>query len=119
MQSLAVQARVKKISHFVQLDDLNSFRLLSVSKKEIKNLRFDAGMNILQLICFEESVKILDFLTRTLLSDSKLRFELAAHRDELTGVQAIHLAAAAGNRMIIELLIDKYGSDPREKTTMG
>lgn len=76
-------------------------------------------MNILQLICFEESVKILDYLTRTLLNDGNLRFELAEHRDDLTGVQAIHLAAASGNRTVIELLIEQYGSDPREKTTMG
>jgi hypothetical protein len=35
------------------------------------------------------------------------------------GAQAIHLAAASGNRFIIDVLIEKYGADMREKTTMG
>jgi hypothetical protein len=35
------QARVKKIAHFVEKDDINSYRLLGVTKKDIKNLRFE------------------------------------------------------------------------------
>jgi hypothetical protein len=33
------------------------------------------------------------------------------------GSQAIHLASASGNRYIVELLLEKYGADPREKTS--
>jgi hypothetical protein len=74
-------------------------------------------MNILQLLCFEEAIKILEFLSRTIYHDTMLRFELGKHRDSHMGAQAIHLAAATGNRFIIDLLIDRYGADPREKTS--
>lgn len=76
-------------------------------------------MNILQLICFEEAIKILELLTRTLYHDSMIRFELGKQRDSHMGAQAIHLAAATGNRFIIDLLIEKYGADPREKTSFN
>lgn len=116
---IQAQARAKKIAHFIQLDDINSFRLLSVSKKEIQSLRFESNMNILQLICFEEAVKIFDMLNRNLSHDSKVRFELGEHRDSHNGCQAIHLAAASGNRKIIDTLIEKYGANPKELTTMN
>ena len=47
MNAIVSAARVKKIAHYVQIEDLNSFRLLGVTKKEIQNLRFDFNMNIL------------------------------------------------------------------------
>jgi hypothetical protein len=111
-QQIQMQARAKKIAHFVQLDDINSFRLLSVTKKEIQTLKFESNMNILQLICFEEAIKIFEYLTRFLTSDSQTRFDLAKERDSHNGAQAIHLAAAAGNRQIIDELIAKYGAEP-------
>jgi hypothetical protein len=73
-------------------------------------------MNILQLCCFEESGKIFDYLTRFLNNDSAIKFELAKHRDNVMGVQAIHLASAGGNRYFIDKLIEQYGADPKEKT---
>jgi hypothetical protein len=69
------------------------------------------------LICFEEAIKIIELISRTLHHDTMLRFELGKHRDSHMGAQAIHLASATGNRFIIDLLIDKYGADPREKTS--
>ena len=51
-----MKARANKISFFVKKDDLNSFRLLSVSKRDMQMLRFDCDMNILQLCCFENAV---------------------------------------------------------------
>ena len=74
-------------------------------------------MNILQLCCFEEAVKIFDFITRQLNNDSAIKIELAKHRDSYSGAQAIHLAAAGGNRYFIDKLIEKYGADPKEKTS--
>jgi len=56
-----------------------------VTKKEIQTLKFDYNMNILQLICFEEAVKILEFLTRTLYHDNMIRFELGKQRDSHMG----------------------------------
>jgi hypothetical protein len=55
---------VKKIANFVEIDDVDAFRLLFVSKQEIRNMRFGYNMNLLQLVCFEEAVKILDFIRR-------------------------------------------------------
>lgn len=56
-----------------------------MTKKEIQTLKFDFNMNILQLICFEEAVKILEFLTRTLFHDSMIRFDLGKQRDSHMG----------------------------------
>lgn len=47
LNAIVSAARVKKIAHYVQIDDINSFRLLGVTKKEIQSLRFDYNMNIL------------------------------------------------------------------------
>ena len=82
-------------------------------------MKFESNMNILQLICFEEAVKIFELVNRTLAHDSKVRFELGEHRDSHNGAQAIHLAAASGNRKIIDTLIEKYGANPKELTTMN
>lgn len=76
-------------------------------------------MNILQLICFEEAVKILDLVTRTLHNDSMAMIDLGKHRETHMGAQAIHLAAASGNRFIIDILIEKFGADSRSKTESG
>jgi hypothetical protein len=35
MAAVIIATRVKKITHYVQMDDINSFRLLGVTKKEI------------------------------------------------------------------------------------
>lgn len=80
-----MQARAKKIAHFVQLDDINSFRLLSVTKKELTTLKFESNMNLLQLICFEEAVKIFEFITRVLAHDQQIRQELGKERDSHNG----------------------------------
>ena len=71
------------------------------------------------MICFEEAVKILEFLTRMLFHDSIMRFELGSQRDSHMGAQAIHLASATGNRFIIDLLIDKYGAEVTAKTSFN
>jgi hypothetical protein len=40
ISTLGSVARVKKIQHFVELDDIDSFRLLGVTKKDVQNLKF-------------------------------------------------------------------------------
>lgn len=97
----ALIARTKKIQHYIELDDIDSFRLLGVSRKEIQNLIFNFNMNILQLVVFEEAIRIFDYLTRFMINDSILRINLGKHRDSHMGSQAIHLAAASGNRNFI------------------
>jgi len=41
---------------------------------------------------------------------------MARHRDSHMGSQAIHMAAAAGNRSMIETLMRDFESNPSEKT---
>ena len=43
--------------------------------------------------------------------------KLAKHREQAMGSQAIHLAAATGNRYIIEVLLLDFESDPYELTS--
>ena len=42
---------------------------------------------------------------------------MAQHRDSHLGSQAIHLAAAAGNRKMIEVVIQDFEGDPTAKTS--
>ena len=49
--------RRARIEHFVLTNDCENFNLLlrDVSRQELLQMRFNYDMNILQLICFEES----------------------------------------------------------------
>lgn len=66
-------------------------------------------MNLLQMLCNEESVRILQHITPDL--DSETKKTLAEHRDCHLGSQAIHLASATGNHIVIETLITNYSAD--------
>lgn len=57
-----LEARLNKISHFVNVDDIDQFRFLGVTREEVLNLRFNYDMNLLQLICYDEAIKILRFI---------------------------------------------------------
>ena len=81
------------------------------------SLRFQNDMNILHLICSEEAIAILDFVRTKFVNDMASKRKLASHRDNEMGSQAIHLAAATGNRYIIEVLLLDFESDPYELTT--
>jgi hypothetical protein len=50
------------------------------------------------------------------LNDKDALNDMAEHRDAHMGSQAIHLAAATGNRLLIEMLMIEFGGDPWEKT---
>ena len=73
-------------------------------------------MNLLQLICFEEANLILDFVRVKFADDMPSKRILAQHRDSEMGSQAIHLAAATGNRYIIEVCMLDFESNPNENT---
>ena len=75
-------------------------------------------MNLLQLICFEEESLILDFIRVKFENDMPSKKILLKHRYIKMRSQAIHLAAATGNRYIIEVLMLKFESDPY-KNTLG
>ena len=89
---------------------------MNISKQEVMSLRFKNDMNMLQLICSEESIAILDFVRAKFSNDKTSKQKLAQHRDKYIGSQAIHLAAATGNRYIIEVLMLDFESDPYELT---
>lgn len=108
--------RTSKIRHFIEKNDVESFRFLNLSKKEYLNLRFDYNMNVLQLVCFEEASLILDTMRHKFANDDIAKRAMAQHRDSHMGSQAIHLAAATGNRYMIEVLMLDFEGDPYENT---
>jgi len=63
-------------------------------------------MNLLQIICNEESERCLIWLSKHLKDNPKLKSQMASYRDTHLGSQAIHLASTTGNRQIIETLIN-------------
>ena len=69
------------------------------------------------MICYEEAVAILDFVRAKFVNDLPSKRKLAQHKEQVMGSQAIHLAAATGNRYIIEVLLLDFESDPYELTT--
>ncbi len=46
----------------IELDNLKQFLVLGVTMKELTTLRFENDMNMLQLVCHEEAVNILEYL---------------------------------------------------------
>ena len=90
---------------------------MNISKQELLSLRFDNDENILQVICAEEAIAILDFVRSKFASDLPSKRKLAKHRSKGKGTQAIHIAAATGNRYIIEVLMLDFESDPYELTS--
>ena len=58
----AYAQRVSKVKHFIETNDVESFRNLRLSRKECLNMRFHYDMNLLQLVCFEEANIVLDHL---------------------------------------------------------
>ena len=117
MKQSAKLVRMSKIEHFIQQNDVESFRFMNISKQEVMSLRFKNDMNMLQVICSEEAIAILDFVRAKFSNDKTSKQKLAQHRDKDIGSQAIHLAAATGNRYIIEVLMLDFESDPYELTT--
>ena len=104
----------------IEYDDLESFRQLAISLEEVENFRFDYKMNLLQLVCHEESTNILEYLTNEVLRDlPDLRKTLAEFRDSHLGSQAIHLAATTGNLSILRHLQHNYFVDFSAKTSNG
>ena len=100
----------------METNDIEQFRFLNVMKDEVMKMRFDYNMNLLQLICFEEANLILDFIRAKFEGDIEAKRQLAQHRETSMGSQAIHLAAATGNRYIIEVLMLEFEGDPFENT---
>ena len=96
-------------------NNLDSFKFLKLSRKEYLNMRFkfeNNDMNLLQLVCFEEANLILEFMRVKFADDEAAKKQMAEHRDTHMGSQAIHLAAATGNRYMIEVLMLDFEGDP-------
>lgn len=77
--------RVAKIAHCVEINDVEEFRNLNISKKECLSLRFNYNMNLLQLVCFEEASLILDQMRHKFANDDITKRTLAQHRDSHMG----------------------------------
>ena len=67
---------------------------------------------------FEEATQILEFMRYKFAQDENAKHKMAKHRDSHMGSQAIHLAAATGNRYLIEVLMLDFEGDPY-LNTMG
>lgn len=108
--------RADRVKNYVETNNVEGFKFLMLSRKEYLNMRFQQNMNLLQLVCFEEASLILEFIRKQFENDEEAKRQMAQHRDKHMGSQAIHLAAATGNRWIIEVLMLDFEGDPYEKT---
>jgi len=93
----------------VENDNLSLFRMLEVTEDEYKTLRFRDNINILQMVCHEEAICVLEYLKIHLTTS--LKQQMALHRDDYLGSQAIHLAAATGSHDIIISLLKSFEAD--------
>lgn len=48
---------------------MNGFKLWGVTKLEMNTMRFEYNMNLLQLVCHEEAINILNYLVIQLEND--------------------------------------------------
>lgn len=80
-----------------------------MTEDEYKTLRFRDNMNILQMVCHEEATCVLQYMKINLTES--LRYQIALHRDDYLGSQAIHLAAATGSNTIITSLLKWFNAD--------
>ena len=105
-----------RVKYIVENNDIESFRFLNLTRKEFLGMRFNYNMNLLQLVCFEEASLILEAMRHKFSNDEQTKKQMAEHRDSHMGSQAIHLAAATGNRYMIEVLMLDFQGDPYERT---
>lgn len=111
-QNETLDLRAQLLTETIEDDDLPKIKALKVTLDEIRTLRFEYSMNILQLVCHEESETILDWLTKDVLANEPtIRKELADYRDAHLGSQAIHLAATTGNLEVMKTLEYNYWVD--------
>lgn len=85
------------MAKIIENDDLNTFKLCQITLREMETLRFEYDMNLIQLVCHEEAVFILEHLVKVLEHEPGLKKRMVDYRDAHLGSQAIHLAAATGN----------------------
>lgn len=78
--------RVTAITEAIEDDDVHRLKQLQFSLHDCKTMRFEYQMNVLQLICHEESIFALDYVTKVILANEpSLRKELAEYRDAHLG----------------------------------
>ena len=102
--------KMKKIIVIVQRDDHISLLMLDLTNADIKKMRFPGRMNLLQLVCNEGAVKILEHLQKCFTGDEYAadRLQMVNHRDNHLGSSAIHFAAACGRRKVLEILTENF-----------
>ena len=81
-------------------------------------MRFKYNMNLLQFVCLEGADTILESMRHRFVNDPATKKQMAEHRDQHMGSQAIHLAAATAKRYMIEVLMLDFDGDPY-KNTLG
>lgn len=80
------QHRVTQITEAIEDDDVQTLKRLRFSLEDVKSMKFEYKMNVLQLMCHEESIFTLDYMTKILLANEpSLRKELAEYRDAHLG----------------------------------
>jgi ankyrin repeat protein len=73
-------------------------------------------MNLIQLVCHEGAVKILENLRKLFFGDEFAMNDIINHKEAHLGSKAIHFAAASGKREIIEMLIHDFGANIHDVT---
>lgn len=69
----------------VQEDDLKSIMRLNLTVAEIEQMRFEHKMNFLQLVCHEEALEILKWLTIKLNEFPRIKSLMVQYRDGKLG----------------------------------
>jgi len=56
------QQRAARVKTYVESNNVEAFKLMNLTRKEYLGMRFQYNMNLLQLVCFEEANRILEFM---------------------------------------------------------
>lgn len=88
-------------------DDVNKLRSYDFKPEELVHLRFEEGMNVLNLAIDQMRIKIVMYLA-TIMNDQQ-KETLVEHT--YLGIKAIHQAISLGNLKILNMVVNDFDGD--------
>lgn len=99
----------------MELDNYADLEALDLPLDVLVGLRFDDGMNILNLVIDHESEQTLNYLCRLMKDHPDLSKELVNHSFGKNKLQAIHQACSFGILSQITRIVDDFGANVNNK----
>ena len=97
-------------------DDVTTFSKFQIQLEDLAKLEFEGGTNILNFAIENERVSIIQHLASLTEERPEIREELLNHRFRPDQLCAVHQVMAAGNRTMINLILNEFGESLEPRT---